>query len=162
MSDIRGLSIPEKIVWLFEYRVTEAHRATLYLPPLSIEVEQFDETIATARDLGVARGLRLTPIYEREGWWTAEPSRRIAARALYESLRRNQGEQERNARVYSGFGRVGDIAQTAEMATRGTRNVAEVEIPELSKPSQAQNDYVLERVDLAVAARKGYVARIET
>lgn len=150
------MSVAEKIVWLFEHRVTEAHRGAIE-QPLDLTPEQFDQAIPRARDLGVERGIRLTAIYERDGWWTGYPTQRIAARYIDEASRRNVGEAERNARVYAGFGKVGEVAAKADGATHGARAIVLHDLPE--RLITEGSDYVVERVDLALEARRGYVAQ---
>lgn len=154
MSGLTGLTIPEKIVWLFEHRVSEAHRSSIE-EAFEISAEQFDRAIPTARDLGSERGLRFTPLYERDGWWTAYPTRRIAARAVHEAVTRNLHEAARNARVYKSFGKIERGADFAEAALHGARSVIEGELPELHISSSS--DYIVSRVDLAIEARSGYV-----
>lgn len=154
------MTIPEKIVWLFEHRVTEAHRSAIERP-LSLTPEQFDAAIPQARDLGAEMGLRLTPIYDRDGWWTARPTHRIAARALYEAAVRNNGEAERNARVYRGFGKaghVGDQAAVVASVIRGTKAQLVTSLPE--RTLTVDTDYIVTLVDQAIAEGHGYVERL--
>jgi len=147
VSVLDGLSAAEKIVWLFERKVTEAHRATIELT-LHLSEMQFDQAVARARDLGAEQGLYLTPVYEREGWWTCEPTRRIAAIALRESVRRNYGEAERNHRVLGDdFGkRITHAAGVVESGLAGSLAIIR-ELPEIRISSGA--DYVLDRIDAA-------------
>lgn len=158
MSQLRGLSIAEKIVWLFEHRVTEAHRSAIERP-LNITPEQFDGAIPRARELGTHVGLRITPIYDegREGWWTARPTLRLATKAIHESNGRNLGEATRNSLVYRGFGHVEKAATFTEAALAGARSAIENDLPELYV--NPRFDYVLERIDEAIARGKGFVPR---
>lgn len=156
MRPLRGLSIAEKIVVLFEDRVTEAHRSAIERP-LEITSEQFDQAIPGARDLGVKSGLRITPIYERDGWWTSEPTQRIAARAVHETLKRNVGEAQRHARVYAKFGQLDSFCDWHGKQLAGTvaaylDGLGQLEVT-------ADSDYVLGRVDTAITASRGYVER---
>lgn len=154
MNPLQGMTVPEKIVWLFETRVSEAHRSAIE-QPLGIGPEEFDRAIARARDLGVERDLRITPVYEREGWWTAYPTQRIAAVAVHETLKRNYGEAERHARVYAKFGDLDGFTKWHRSASIGTLTAYLDGLGQLEVSAGA--DYVLSRVDLAKGARKGYV-----
>lgn len=150
------MSTAEQIVWLFEKRVTEAHRSAIQ-QPLEIGTEEFRAAIAQARDLGVESGLRITPIYEREGWWTCEPTQRIAAMAVHETLKRNAGEGQRHARVYAEFGQLDSFCDWHSKQLEGTLTAYTGGLGQLEV--SAEVDYILSRVDVAVAAGRGYVAR---
>lgn len=154
MNPLKGLSIAEKIVWCFEHRATEAHRSAIERP-LGITPEQFEQAIPRARDIGIENGLRITPIYEREGWWTANPTRRIAAIAVLEAAKRNLGEAQRNARVYDEFGGVGTGARFQEAALGGSISALRAELPELQVSASA--DFVLNKVDAAIDRGRGFV-----
>lgn len=156
MNPLQNMTVAEKIVWLFQHRVTEAHRSSIE-KPLKIEAEDFDSAIARARDLGVDVGLRITPIYEREGWWTSDPTQRLAAVAVKETLKRNQGEAERHARVYAGFGDLDGFTKWDRAALEGRitaflENLGQVHVTE-------DVDYVIDRVDGAIERGHGYVER---
>lgn len=159
MNAFRKLSRPEQIVRLFEHRVTEAHR-TAIMVPLHLTDEQFDQAIPRARDIGVDRGLYLTPIYHEgmEGWWTARPTHRIAALALRESMRRNLGEADRNARVYREVGPVGPPARNYGYSIESSMAFLEASLSEPLEVS-SDSDYVLEAVRGAVAVGRGFVER---
>jgi hypothetical protein len=156
LRPLKGLSIPEKIVVLFEDRVTEAHRSAIERP-LGLTEEQFEVAIPRARDLGVKSGLRITPVYDRAGWWTAEPTQRIAASAVHETLKRNAGEAERHARVYAEFGQLDSFCDWHSKQLNGTiaaylGNLGQIEVSE-------EFDYVIKRIDDALASKKGFVER---
>lgn len=153
---LSDLTIAERIVWLFEQKVTEAHRGAIETP-LKITSDEFNQASSQARDLGVARGLRITPVYEREGWWTSEPTQRIAAKAVHETLKRNRGEAERHARVYAKFGDLDGFTKWHSASTEGTLTAYLTGLGQLEVSSGA--DYVLDRIDAAVAKQRGYVQR---
>ncbi len=140
-------TVAECIVGLFHGHVTEIHRKAVQAT-LKITAEHFDQNIARARDLGVDKGLHITPIYERDGWWTARPTQRIAAIAVHETLKRQLGEAERHARVYADFGKLDGFTTWHRAATSGTltaylEQLSEVEI-------SAAADYVLTDIDAAL------------
>lgn len=141
---MRRPTTAERIIWLFEDRVTEAHRRAIE-KSLEITAEEFDCAIPKARDLGVTKGLRLTPIYERDGWWTAEPTRRLAAIALHEAVKRHLGEAKRNARVYAEFGELDAFTKYHDAAAQGTLTAFVANLRELE--IAPESDYVLTRVD---------------
>lgn len=143
-------SIPEKIAWAFEHRVSEAHREMIERQQ-GLTPEQFDGGIAEARDiLKEDSDLSLTAIYEREGWWTARPTHRIAVRAEHESWKRMKGEAERNARVLAGFGPSGEIGQVAAMIASSIAGFERWIVTLAATEVSADADYVLAAVDQAV------------
>jgi hypothetical protein len=148
------MSNAEKIVWFFEHRVSEAHKFSA-CKTIRITDAQFEQSIPRARDIGIESGLRLTPIYEKDGWWTGYPTERIAAIALRESVERNLGEAERNARVYDSFHKVGPSAHIVEQTNRGNFASIEAQLPEVTMAPEF--DYVISRVDKAIAEGKRYV-----
>ena len=156
MSALDGKSVAEKIVWLFTERVTEAHRAAVEMT-LGITEEEFTRAIPRARDIGVEEGIWLTPIYEREGWWTARPTRRLAAIAVRESVKRNLGEAQRNARVYcSNFGEdIADVVNGVKGGMHGLDTLV-ASVPELHISEEA--DYILDAID-AADDRRPYIYR---
>ena len=156
MSPLDGLSIAEKIVWLFSERVSEAHRAAVEMT-LGISEEQFDQAIARARDLGVDSDIWLTPVYEREGWWTARPTRRIVARAERESVQRNLGEAKRNHRVFSNFfgERIAHAVGVVEAGLSGCLAIVDA-LPEMAISDAS--DYILNEID-ATPANRPYIYR---
>lgn len=154
----RRLSTPEKIVSFFADRgITEAHRAAIE-GWAGIDAEQWEQSIATARDIAAEEGFSLTPIYERPGWWTVDPTQHVAAVALYESARRNMGEAERNARVLSKLSGVSKAALLVEASHIGTKAVIEKELADDLALSLGL-DYVIARVDDAASSGKDYVER---
>lgn len=148
------MSHAEKIVWFFEHLASEAHKASA-CKTIKITELQFEQAIPRARDIGMEDGLRLTPLYEREGWWTGYPTERIAGIAVRESEARHVGESERNARVYESFHKVGGITRVVEQTCRGNLYSIEAQLPEIEISSDL--DYVIARVDRAIADGKRYV-----
>jgi hypothetical protein len=162
----RKLSISGKIVWLFQHMITEAHRAAI-CSTIKITEEQFDQAIASARELGITGidpltgkpavyqsgknagkpigPIHLTAVYERGGWWTGRPTQRLVAFYLRAALDRNLGEAERNERVYSGaFGKVGRITIGAAASMAAIRMMI-VGLRALTV--SAKSDYVLNAID---------------
>jgi hypothetical protein len=139
-------SIAERILYEFEHNVTEVHRRAIETT-LGITAQQFDEHIAKARDLGVELDppLRITPIYERDGWWTCRPTERIMAIAVNESLKRNLGEQLRIARVLTGT-RLAEFSRYAAAAVEGTLSAYLSEHADLLDVSEWA-DYVVGAID---------------
>lgn len=154
--EIRKLSHPERIVFYFTHLATEAHKGSV-AHTMGISLEQFEDSIAKARDIAIEDGLRLTPIYERDGWWSADPTERLAAIALFESVNRNAGEADRNARVYESFHRVGTAARIVEQTYQG--NLATIRAQVDALKVSASSDYVLTRVDEAAAEGRRFVGR---
>lgn len=156
MSVLAGKSAAERIAFAFE-RHTEVHRAGVELR-CELTPEQFDAAIPRAREIVAEDGLGyLVPVYEREGWWTVHPTDRIMAIALHEGVKRNEGEAARNAFCFKGHPRFGDIAEALASNRRGSTHLVEASLPERSIDPKL--DYVIERVDAAVAGGKGYVLR---
>lgn len=144
----RPPTIAERIVDYFTREVSEAHIMAI-CRRLDIDEDQFRLHIADARDLKIGPGFRLTPIYERQGWWTRRPTERIMAIALREAIRRNVSEQLRNARVYSGtrldsFARFQAATLQGAMAAYLDTHVALLTI-------DADLDYILNDVDRAIS-----------
>ena len=153
---MKGPSIPERIVWFVRDRgITEAHRSAVE-DLLRINRDQWEQSIARARDLAIEDGLALTPIYDRDGWWTVDPSRHTASRALQESAHRNLGEAARNARVLADLEGVSHTALLTEASHIGIRALIE---SQLDRDLAVNLDYVVERVDRAIAAGKLIVER---
>lgn len=136
----------ERIVYEFEHNVTEVHRRAIETT-LGITPEQFDEAIAKARDLGVElnQPLRITPIYERDGWWTCRPTERIMAIAVNESLKRNLGEQLRTARVLTGT-KLAEFARYAAAGVEGTLSAYLANHADLLEISE-NVDYIIGAID---------------
>lgn len=113
-------STAQRIVYEFQHNVTECHRRAIEAT-LGITPDQFDVAIPHARDTAAELDppLRLTPIYERDGWWTCRPTERIMAIAEYESLKRNTGEHLRNARVLAGT-KLAEFSRYAAAGLEGT------------------------------------------
>lgn len=155
----------ERIVFAFEHRFTEV-RWSRICQQCRLTKEQFESAIATARDTGIAQGLWITPIYEREGWWTCEPTDRILVRAALETSKRNIGEAERNLRVAKARAialgtdasdRIANGLALVEMSYKGGEASLRDQIPESHITEYA--DYVLARVDAAQAVDLDYVMR---
>lgn len=155
---MKGKTIAESIAWAFEHRTSEAHREMIEAQ-LDLSPEQFDRAIGDARDiLKIDADLSLTPIYEREGWWTARPTHRIALRAEHESWKRMTGEAERNARVLAGFGRNGEIGQAAAMIASAVNGFESWIVTLGAAEVSAELDYVLTAVDQAIERGDRFVA----
>lgn len=154
----RKRSVAERIVFEFEHNVTETHRRAIETT-LGITHEEFDANIGKARDQGVELDppLRITPIYERDGWWTCRPTERISAIAVEESLKRNLGEQLRTARVLAGT-KLEQFAQYAASGITGTLNAYLDHHSDLLQISE-QVDYVIAAID--DAAPRMFVVRRE-
>lgn len=150
----KKFSHPERIVYYFTHLATEAHKDSV-AHTVGITPEQFEDAIARARDIGIEDGLRLTPIYEREGWWTGRPTERLAAIALHESVNRNAGEAERNARVYESFHEVGGAARIVEQTYMG--NLATIRAKVDAIDVSAGADYVLTSIDEAEKQGRRFV-----
>lgn len=158
MKRFQRLSHPEKIVYIFEHRVTEAHSSALRQGGMT--EEQFRQAIPAARDLAIERGLYLCPFYDTgmEGWWTARPTQRLAALALQQSMLRNLGEAERNARVFRALGVVSAPAQNYGTSIEASVSYLEAKLAEPLAVSP-ESDYVYEAVRDAIGRGLGYVPR---
>lgn len=158
MTTFGELSRPQKIAFQFGERHTELHIVSLMkaIDGTQAEVRQ---ALPTAKDILKARyGLRLTPIIEREGWWTCDPSRRIAVIACQAAAERHEGEWQRNTRIYDDFGLAGEAAAAGRFGARGTTATIE-DILEKEVAVSPDSDYVLNRVDKAIAVGRSYVGR---
>lgn len=146
---MRRYSTAERIVFEFQNNVTECHRRAIEVT-LGITSDDFDRCIPRARELAAELDppLRLTPIYERDGWWTSRPTERIMAIAEHEALKRNLAEHTRNARVLSGT-KLAEFARYASASLEGTvaaymaHHAALLEISETA-------DYIIGAVDAAL------------
>jgi hypothetical protein len=165
VSTFMALSKAERIVYLFHHLVFEAHKHAI-CTPCEMDPDEFDDVIARARDIGAERGLFITPIYEREGWWTSAPSDRILGLAMLETSKRNIGEVARTYRLANARAkhlntksseRLAEGAGLVHLAYKGGLSNLREELPEVS--IQPESDYVLSRVDSAVVEGKGYVSR---
>lgn len=155
----------ERIVYAFAQRFTEMHWSRV-CQQCRLSKEQFESAISTARDIGIEEGLWITPIYEREGWWTCEPTDRILVRAGLETSKRNIGEAERNRRVAKARAawlgtksseKIAEGLAVVDMSYRGGESALRAEIPEAHIAGYA--DYILDRVDAALEADLDYVLR---
>lgn len=155
MSVLAGKSAAERIAFAFE-RHTEVHRLGIEFR-CELTREQFDAAIPRAREIVAEDGLGfLLPVYDRIGWWTVDPTDRIVAIALHEGVLRNEGEAERMAFCLKGH-RFADIAEALASNRRGSTHLVEASLPE--RDIDIDFDYVIDRIDAAVAERKGYVLR---
>jgi hypothetical protein len=141
---MREPTIAERIVFYFEKEVTEAHIDAV-CGRLTITREEFHQHIPEARDLKIGPGFRLTPIYERDGWWTHRPTERIMTIAEHESLKRNTGEQLRNARIYKQT-RLEGFANTLAKVLQGTMHAFNEDLRATLEISQ-EADYIIDAVD---------------
>jgi hypothetical protein len=131
------LTIPEKIVWIFQQKIRHGHREAIETA-LKLDPEQYTDAIRHARDLGLAGidpktgqpaldkrdksgrteigPIYLTQVYERKGWWTCQPTDRIVAIAIEAGRRRNLSEAQREVRLYGAvFGvNIGYAARSGE------------------------------------------------
>ena len=113
MAPFGKLSRPAKIARLFAERATELHVVPL-ASAIKSTVAETRLAMPYAKDILKAEyGLRLTPIIERDGWWTATPTHRIAVLALQATSERHQGEWRRSSRVFADFGLGGEGAEPA-------------------------------------------------
>ena len=152
------LTYAERIVYLFVERATELHRVSIETA-CRMTAEQVDQAMPRAKDiLAEEHRLRLTPIIERDGWWTCEPTRRIAALALDAAIKRNLGEWERYARVFFDFDDVTEAANVGRSGALGTNALLKQALGEHMAVSPSM-DYVVERVDAATTHGKGFVER---
>lgn len=157
------MSRPRRIVWLFEERCTEAHRDQI-ARALQITPDEFEAAIPRARDLGTEHRIWLTPIYDRPGWWTGYPTDRIVARACVEAGERNIGEALRNRNVAqaraealgtSTAKQVASGVALVEMAYMGVSRSLQEQVSGVD--TSVDFDYVVDRVDAAVAENRRYV-----
>lgn len=137
-------SVAERIVYEFQHNVTECHRRAIETT-LGITAVEFDQAIPKARDLGADLELRLTPIYERDGWWTCRPTERIMAIAEYETLKRNLGEHLRNARVLAGT-KLAEFSRYAAAGLEGTVAAYMKNHADLLEISESA-DYIIGAID---------------
>lgn len=143
-----------RLVRVFQSLASEAHRS-LIESTAQLTSEQFDAVIAKARRLGKDNGLRICPIVERPGWWTAYPTRRLAAKATEAAIERNKGEAQNNAEAYFDFGDITDW--NAHDAKQQEYRLASFRAAHQELEIAPEFDYVLSRVDEAIGAGHGYV-----
>lgn len=161
------LSTAEKIVSLFQTKITEAHREAIE-GALGIDSEQFSAAIRDARDIGIMGidprtgqptkdkrdksgrtelgPLYLTQVYERKGWWTCRPTARLVAISIREGRKRNLSEAQREVRLYDGaFGTaISYASRSGESGIAGALSLID-SVPEMR--IAARSDYVLADID---------------
>lgn len=157
------LSRPQRIVWLFKHRCTEAHRDQISRA-LQITPDEFEAAIPRARDIATDHHIWLTPVYERSGWWTGYPTDRILARACVESSERNIGEASRNRSIAQARAeivgtdtarRIASGVTLVEMAYMGGARSLREQVPEIEVSEDS--DYVLDRIDAAAGEDRRFV-----
>jgi len=160
-SPARKPKLAEGIAILFDKVVYEAHWTSVMATMRQMgwwngkgdAYRVFRSVNAEARDIAKQRGFQLTAVYERDGWWTSRPTKRIAALYQFESLKRNLTEQTRNATIYSD-----PVIQAHETIVKGSIT-AYVQTQQANLSVAPAGDYVLTDIDKAVAAQAQWVLR---